>query len=269
MRPQASIVIPLLNQVDAWLDQAVRSALTQPVECDVVVVTSPKTCASNREVLRRITAAHPRLRVVEREPQMRFAAALNLGIRSAEADRIAFLLTDDWLSPDAIEKCLEHETDIVSTGRIFYAADGQTVLTELTRVHTAAAYEALKTFPDRAKFLGHLLMFQRDRLAEVGGVDETLGDSPGVDDFDLIWCLLERGATVAIVEEPLYHYRDHEGDRLTTRKREDMLATFNRILDKHAVGGDQREEMLRRHSRWFGKSMSAVIRESNSEKKRL
>jgi GT2 family glycosyltransferase len=258
---RASIVIPLLNQVDAWLDQAVRSAFAQTVECDVVVVTSPWTCESNRQVLERIRVDHPGLRLAEREPRAGYGAALNLGIRMAAADRIGFLLSDDWLDVRAVEECLRHEADIVSTSQTFYAADGKRVLAEISSVRTTAAYDRLNDAADQAGFLGHFFLFRRSALEAVGGVDETLGDSPGIDDFDMLWSMLECNALVAIVPQALYNYRDHDGERLTTGSVEEMQITFNRILDKHGVFGVHRQRLVRHHSRWFGRSMWSVYQE--------
>jgi GT2 family glycosyltransferase len=258
---RASIVVPLLNQVDAWLEQAVASALNQTVSCEVIVVTSPRTPPSNRAVLARAQARYSELRLIEREPHMRFAAALNLGIRSATTGRIGLLLTDDWLEPETLEKCLVFDADIVSTAYTSFDANGVTPLDKISREHSEAGYRRLHEQADRADYLTHFFLFRREALDAIGGVDETIGDSPGVDDFDLIWCLLDLGASVAIVEERLYNYRDHGGERLTTRNREDMLATFNSILDKHGVAGQERERLVRAHSLWFGKSMMSVYQE--------
>ncbi len=259
--PVASIVMPLLSQVDAWLEKAVVSALLQSVRCEVIVVTSPRTPVSNRETLARLSSQFPRLRVFEREPHMRFAAAWNMGVRAATTSRVGVLLTDDWLASQAVEICLRHDADIVSTNRRFYHADGIRVMREVGARGCRKDYDKLKSNAERANFLGHFFVFRKEPLLAMGGVDETIGDSPGVDDFDLIWCLLDRGASVAVVEEELYNYRDHAGVRLTTRGREEMFATFNRILDKHGIVGEERRQMLEHHSQWFGKSIWAVYRE--------
>ena len=261
MSYRASIVIPLRKQSGEWLSQCVKSALRQTVACDVVVVTSPVTPESNRRILERLQSGVSNLRVVEREPHMRFPAALNLGIRQAAADRIGFLLSDDWLEPKAVETCLLRDADIVSTSRRFYAADGRTELKHLRLPHTASHWNKLNADAERAKFLGYFFLFRRTALARAGGVDETLGDSPGVDDFDLIWTMLERGSSVAIVEKRLYNVRDHEGERLTTRNPDEMVETFNRILDKHGVFGAERDRMVREDSRWFGRSIESAYRE--------
>jgi glycosyltransferase involved in cell wall biosynthesis len=257
----ASIVMPLLKQNDSWLELSVRSALGQTVECEVLVVTSRETPQSNHAILQRFADRGSRLRVVECPPTKRFAGALNSGIRLAASDRIGFLLSDDWLEPRAVERCLSCHADIVSTSKTFYAADGTTELREIGGIRTAAQYARLKDNAERAEFLSHFLFFRRAALEQAGGVDETLGDSPGVDDFDLIWTLLDRGASVAIVEESLYNMRDHEDERLTKRSVDEMFATFNRILDKHNVWPVRRKALLRHHSLWFGRSLWSVYQE--------
>jgi hypothetical protein len=97
------------------------------------------------------------------------------------------------------------------------------------------------------------LLFSRRALLAVGGLDETIGNYPGIDDFDLIWTLLENGATVATVAKQLYHYRDHDGDRLTLQDPEKMIENLRRILHKHSVGKEEAQEIMRSHLPWFGR----------------
>lgn len=259
--PRATILIPLLNQVDAWLETCVRSAIEQSVPCDVLVVMSRRTGQSNRDVLARLQTTTQTLRVLER-PRDGYAAGLNFGIANAACDRIALLLSDDWLEPSAVEACLERDADIVCAGRADFLGDGVTPLEGFGRALRMDHFEALPDLERKARYLTHLFVFKRSALERVGGVDESLGDSPGIDDYDLIWVLLEHGASVAIVEECLYNYRDHEGERLTTRNVEEMTRTMRRILVKHKVPDDQLEALLREHARWFGRSMQAAWRQS-------
>jgi len=114
------------------------------------------------------------------------------------------------------------------------------------------------TLERRAAYLQHFFLFSRAALAAVGGLDETLGDAPGIDDYDLVWTLLERGATVGIVGRSLYNYRDHAGERLTLRDPAQLVRTLERILDKHGVGGDERQRLIAQHARWFGQPIHAV-----------
>ena len=243
--------MPVLRQVDAWLEQAVRSALDQTVPCEVVVVMAPATPSGNRDVLARLQLEAPD-RLVVCEAASGYAAALNLGFRTTRGERVGLLLSDDWLAPTAVEAGLGVDADIVSTWMQSYAEDGVTEFVHLRKEIRAHRFAALPTLEAKADYLSHFFLLRRSCVLAIAGVDETLGDTPGIDDYDLIWVLLEHGASVAIVERFLYHRRDHFGERLTTRPSAEMLATLGRILDKHGVAGAERARLLARKARWFG-----------------
>jgi glycosyltransferase involved in cell wall biosynthesis len=255
--PAASIVVPLLRQDDRWLAQAVESALRQTVPVEVVVVTAPATPAANHAVLRALARRHPHL-VVRQQRRPGFPAAINDGIDAARAPRVGLLLSDDWLEPTAVEETARLDADIASAGITTLAADGVTRLDRPQDVVTLEGFLSRPTLERRAAYLQHFLLFSRARLVAVGGLDETLGDAPGIDDYDLVWTLLERGATVGIVGRSLYNYRDHVGERLTLRDPSQLLRTLERILDKHGVGGAERQALIARHARWFGRPIHAV-----------
>jgi GT2 family glycosyltransferase len=254
----ASIVVPLFDQVDAWLEHAVRSALEQTVACEVIVVHSPRTRQSNLEVLARLGAGGDRLVVVERPAGCGFPGAINLGIARARGARVGLLFSDDWLELDAVEQTLAYDADIVSSAKTAFLEDGITRLAAISYPKRMAYYLRLPTLAAKAEYLTHFFLFRRAKLLEIGGLDESLGDYPGIDDLDLIWTLLERGATVAIVERHLYNYRDHSGDRLTLRSPEQATRTLGRILAKHGVSGAEKDAILARHARWYGRPVHVV-----------
>jgi glycosyltransferase involved in cell wall biosynthesis len=246
---RATIVVPLLAQRDAWLRQCLLSALHQSVPTEVIVVTSPRTTASNSRVLADLERRYHNLRVLLEPPRSGFAGAINAGTRSASTGRVGLLLSDDWLDATAVEECLQLSTDIVSTGAKIYAADGITRLAELPMI--MSQFEAQPTLEAKADYLRHFFLFVRARLVEVGGVDETIGLT-GPDDYDLVWTLLEHGATASVTERPLYNYRDHLEGRLTLRARSEQVLDLGKILDKHGVHGEERTRVTERHSAWYG-----------------
>ena len=254
---QATIVMPLLQQRDDWLEQAVLSALCQTVPVAVIVVTSPATPASNRDVLQNIGAAHPRLCVIERPPGAGFAQAINLGFREARTPRVGLLLSDDWLSPETVETCLARDADIVGTARVAYDADGTQVLWQTGSEQSR--YDAFTDEQSRASYIGHFLLFRRSVFLAAGGVDPAIGLT-GADDYDLIWTLLERGASVSLVPEALYHYRDHDGQRLTMRRQEDQIRDLRKILTKHRVPADELERLVTAKARWYGVPCHVAIK---------
>lgn len=255
--PAATIVVPLLRQDDRWLAQALGSALRQSVPAEVVVVTAPATPASNHAVVRACAREHPHL-VVLQQRAGGFPAAINDGLRAARAPRIGLLLSDDWLAPTAVEETLGIDADIVSAGITTFAADGVTRLDRPDDIVTMEGFLRRPTLERRAAYLQHFFLFSRTALTAVGGLDESLGDAPGIDDYDLVWTLLERGATVGIVGRSVYNYRDHDGERLTLRAPAEQVRTLERILAKHGIDGDERQRLVAGHARWFGKPIHAV-----------
>jgi GT2 family glycosyltransferase len=265
-QPRASIVIPLLRQNDLWLEQSVRSALVQSACSEVLTVISPSTPESNLAVLAALQRDFPSLRVIREKPDRGFPGAFNAGIAVAAASRVGFLNSDDWLLADAVAECLPFSADIVSTGLTVYAADGVTPLEHISSCITMAGYKDQPTLERKASYLSPFFLFNKKKLEEVGGLDETLGDAPGIDDYELIWTLLERGASVAVAGKRLYCYRDHEETRLTLRKKQELIRTLERIFDKHGIVGSERERLLSRHARWFGKSIQVVWAELQRER---
>ncbi len=247
--PRATIIVPLRRQPDAWLRQAVMSALSQTVPTSVIVVTAEDTPASNRIILDEIAREQPSLKFVDREPGAGFADAINLGFRLATTERAGLLLADDWLAPDAVETCLRHDADIVCTGRVAHDADGRRTL--WSRFVDQQRFDAAPTLEARASLIGHFMMFRRAAVLDVGGVDPSIGLT-GADDYDLPWTLLEHGATVQVIAEPLYHYRDHDGERLTLRTQEEQIRDLRKVLAKHRVAPEEAARLLAEKARWFG-----------------
>ncbi|MFO1541482.1 MAG: glycosyltransferase family A protein [Chloroflexota bacterium] len=255
----AAIILPVLRQVPGYLERSVRSAIDQTVRGEVIVVTSPETPEPERAVLAAAQRRRrgDRLRVIE-QTRPGFAAAINEGIAQTEALRVGLLLSDDWLDRSALEASLAHDADIVSGGKTPWQADGRARIPGLNGLRTAEGYRRATTDHDRAVYLTHFLLFRRSAVLAVGGLDETIGDLAGVDDLDLPWSLLEQGARVAFVGRSLYHYRDHGGERLTLRAREESIACLERILAKHRVPEEERPALLARHARWYGRTIEEV-----------
>ena len=264
--PAASIIIPVLDQVDAWLAQCARSAVQQTADCEVIVVHSPRTSASNLNTLTDLSRVHASLVVVQEPPGGGFARAINFGILLARSDRIGLVLSDDWLEPRAVELCLAHAADIVSTDHTEYLDDGITKSPVVSRGRRADEFERLATLEEKARYLKHFFLFRKAKLIEVGGLDESLGDLAGIDDFDLIWTLLEHGASVAVVEESLYNYRDHHRERLTLRDADQAIRTMGRILDKHGLADGEKQRVLALHAPWYGRPVHIAHAEMKGQR---
>lgn len=258
MNYRATIVVPLLRQLDEWLEDSVRSAVLQSVPTEVIVVRAKATPTSNLRVLSTLQKHFVNLVVVEENEPGSFPGAINKGIVRATTERVGLLLSDDWLDERAVAACLPSDADIVCTGSIVYRPDGS-VNERACQRPSLQEFNSIPTLERRANYLGHFFLFRKQRVLDVGGLDESIGDFPGIDDFDLIWTLLEHRATVSIVPEGLYHYRDHHGERLTLQDPETAVSNLKKILHKHGIADHRAEEIIDRHAKWYGKPRYQVM----------
>jgi hypothetical protein len=89
------------------LEQFVRSALTQSINTEVVVVQSKLTSPSNLRTLARLQQQYTNLSVLlEDKSPHHFPAAINMGIRHATADRVGLVFSDDWIDQTTVAECL-------------------------------------------------------------------------------------------------------------------------------------------------------------------
>ena len=129
-------------------------------------------------------------------------------------------------------------------GLAVYLADGVTLRKPLHHRTSLAEFERRPTLQEKARYLEHFFLFRKQALLDVGGVDEDIG-LVGPDDYDLIWTLLEWGRSVDVVEDRLYNYREHGGERLTLRPLELQQVDLEKILNKHGVTGAEGRRLLR------------------------
>ena len=167
-----------------------------------------------------------------------FPNAINTGFEAARTDRVGLLLSDDWLDKKAVAAYTEKLADMVSSGNYVYFPDGR-INRAASRVPSIARFRHLRTLEEKARYLEHFFLFRRETALRVR-LDESIGNYPGIDDYDFIWTLLEHNASVEIIPTQLYHYRDHDGERLTLVSRDLRLNNLKKLLHKHKSQGIRR-----------------------------
>jgi glycosyltransferase involved in cell wall biosynthesis len=98
MKPLVSIIINNFNY-ERYLEQAIRSALSQSWEAIEVVIVDDGSTDSSREIIERYK---DRCTVILK-PNGGQASALNAGLRAALGEYFLFLDSDDYLFPQAVE----------------------------------------------------------------------------------------------------------------------------------------------------------------------
>lgn len=168
-----AVVIPCFEQKH-FLAKAIASAVQQsPPPREIIVVDD-----GSSEKLSDITSRTPGVRLIE-QPNRGCAAARNAGLRASSSEKIIFLDADDRLMPQAISaglKCFRKNPDAGFVYGAFMQVEGN---------QRSKGYTAVSSHRDliRCNWIVMIgtVMFDRAKLLEVGGFDESLG---ACDDWD-------------------------------------------------------------------------------------
>lgn len=108
--PKVSIVVPVYN-AEKYLHECVDSILNQTLhDIEVILVddgstdTSPTICDDYAVKDNRVKVIH--------KPNGRASSARNAGIRAATGEYIAFVDSDDWISPEMYETMVTTDADV-------------------------------------------------------------------------------------------------------------------------------------------------------------
>jgi len=233
IKGKVNIVIPLYNQ-EEYVAQCLMSALCQTYDkFDVTLVNDGSTDHSrivieemrerwNREERLKFVQRHKdtntpeaipgcydfcgRLKIIDRENRG-LSASRNDGIRAGDGEFILPLDSDDWIEPNYLERTVPKMTD-----------------PQVGIVSTDMQYEGLlhSRIPPKGLSLAHEMvsndlpvcsLIRRTAFEQTPGYETIFVDVAGstkvlgYEDWNMWLDILKRGWTVAVVNEPLFHYR--------------------------------------------------------------
>jgi glycosyltransferase involved in cell wall biosynthesis len=191
---KVSILIPSFNQ-EAYLAEAIESALSQTHPCEIIIVDDGSTDGS----LMLAQQYEPEVKVV-RQVNKGLASARNTGIMNASGDYILPLDADDILLPNCVERLLqvakETEADVIGPSFQCFGV-GDTVVI-LHPQPTLAHFRV-------GNHLGYFSLIKKAALLEIGGYSSRMVE--GYEDLHLWVNLLSRGKRIETVPEVLVKYR--------------------------------------------------------------
>ena len=105
MKPLVSVVIPAYN-CETFVEASVRSAMAQSVRDIEILVVDDGSTDGTAAVVEALCREDERVNLIRPGENRGVAEARNLGVRSARADWVAFLDSDDLWMPEKLEKQL-------------------------------------------------------------------------------------------------------------------------------------------------------------------
>jgi len=206
-----AVVIPLYNR-ERYIGQAVQSVLAQTYGYVHLYVVDDGSTDDSRGIVDDLAARHvQRMTVLEHPGRVNRgqSAALNLGIRAARDDYIAFLDSDDFWFPQKLERQVAFLDTHPNIGLVY--GNGEAVDSEGNRLYDI--YGANHREPNQASavlldcyfFVPTNSLLRRSVLDEVGPFDESLR---AAQDHDMALRIAEI-TDLAYIPDLVFYYRRH------------------------------------------------------------
>ncbi|HYO62966.1 MAG TPA: glycosyltransferase [Pyrinomonadaceae bacterium] len=251
-----SVVVPAYN-AERFIALALESAFAQTLPVAEVVVVDDGSTDRTFDVARRFD-----VRVI-RQPNGGLSAARNAGIRAATQPWVAFMDADDLWAGNKIERQFEAVASCPEAAMVccdyyrvddagetaglpqidplprrpFFDAHGTPVGQSVTLFKQVAGDMLTYFFP-----LPSTVIVRRDTILSVGLFDEGLRR---VEDMECFLRVLS-GRGLAVVEEPLVYYRQHESS-----------LTHN-VMEMHRALGDVHRMVTERPDRYVPDTADAL-----------
>ena len=196
MISRISIVIASYNQAE-YLSEAIESALAQTMRPHEVIVVNDGSPDNSLEIAKK----YP-VRVIN-QVNKGLASARNTGLMNVSGEYVLFLDSDDILSEKCLEK-MEHKiiesgADVVAPSMKCFGRANDTII-----LMPEPKIEDFKT----GNRIPYCSAIKREKLLECGGYSPKM--TFGYEDYHLWFDLLNRGAKIVTIPEPLFFYRTKE-----------------------------------------------------------
>ena len=225
-QPLVTIVIPVYQHAP-YLKQCIQSALDQTYPyIEVIAVDDASPDPEVRKIMEDLSV-HKRLKVFFNETNRGISATQNRALIESTGDIIGFLDCDDYLLPEAVQRCLSHWSE-----EMVYLHSGRINIDEHDREVSRISFEHLPRkdyFAENleAMYATHFKLIRRDVFARVGLFDTRFD---AAQDYDMLMRIAFHYPSSAFFHLPefVYYHRFHAGQ--TTEVLQEKQSVFTETI---------------------------------------
>lgn len=126
--PKVSVIVPVYN-AEKYLRECVDSILGQTLSDIELILVDDGSTDSSPAICDRYAEQDARVQVIHK-PNGRAASARNAGLRAASGEYVAFVDSDDWISPEMYEKMLETGADVTLCDYVRFRGEAEIPFTQ-------------------------------------------------------------------------------------------------------------------------------------------
>ena len=244
-----SVVIPVYN-VEKYLERCVESVMRQTYKNIEVILVNDGSTDGSLEVCKNLQKKYPKLIIVDK-PNGGLSSARNAGVKASHGDYIAFLDSDDWVTPDCYEYMLglvvSNNADLSDVMIYQVKSERDRVPNEGEKIEVFSGRDILEHYMYRgmseqngAPYSACRKLYRRDLFQ---GDTEKFVEGTVNEDICFNYRILRKCSKIAVSNQIKYFY--FQGDTSITtgamKKKDLALLTVSRDLVKLAEeSGDER-----------------------------
>lgn len=233
MNELISVIVPVF-QVDSYLDKCIQSIVNQTYCCLEIILIDDGSEDASPQICDRWAGNDSRIKVIHQK-NMGGGAARNAGLRIAKGDYIAFVDSDDYISPNMYECMLSHfseDIDIIECGYNTFATTDVEFENEMS-THNPTVYTTEAAMREHIKdhFFRQLIWNKLYRRNVVEGI--FFPTEKGIDDEFWTYRVLLKARKLIRIPEKLYAYRQHDTSVMHTLNVEKRIRGINAKCLRH------------------------------------
>ncbi len=205
-KPKISIVVPVYNVEEKWLEACVASLKAQCYTNWELCLADD--CSSNgyiKTMLENYQKKDERIKVVFREKNGHISEATNSAISISTGDYVSFMDNDDELAPNALYEVVKALNQDQTIDFLYTDEDKKKLNGE--RFDPFFKPDWNPTLILGHNYITHYVVVQRDLLDKVGGLRSEFN---GSQDYDFVLRATELAKNIYHIPKILYHWRTVE-----------------------------------------------------------